>query len=516
MNVERANVSQVHPFGEADCESEVAILKDEYSQYYFYHTRFNELALERGVFLIIGRRGSGKTALSQYFSFQKQIRNATAIDVDEPDAFQMVLNRISSSAAHSREVAIPRIAKIWEFVIWSIIFRELQDEDLRIKAACIFGDEAGKVSMFIKHLLKALITRFVKTEGELADEFENLVGDSRIVEGKTAVLELAKKRPIIVSFDTLENYPLEDDAMMRSTAALIQFASEFNRSYAHQNIHIKLFIMAEVFPRLKEGIILNPLKVVRDEIYLHWRPKSLLRLLSWRFYRYLSYNHYSLPMGDIDWEDHQDVQEKMWDAFFGKDIVNSRGLSEKTFPYVLRHSQLRPRQLILICNRIAKFSQKTGGFPHFSQGDMINGIHDIESDLSDEVFNSYSSIYPKVGQIAEALYGLPVLFKGKELDKRAPQTASAWPKGEYSPLNFRQLVAELGIVGRVRRVNEKAGFVEADFEYTTDSRLPLLVEDDCVCHPMFFRKLNISVDRNVRVYPFPDHPDFRDLDYSSF
>ena len=35
--------------------------------------------------------------------------------------------------------------------------------------------------------------------------------------------------------------------------------------------------------------------------------------------------------------------------------------------------------------------------------------------------NSYSSVYPGAARIAEALSGLPLIFKGNELDKRAPQ-----------------------------------------------------------------------------------------------
>ena len=123
--------------------------------------------------------------------------------------------------------------------------------------------------------------------------------------------------------------------------------------------------------------------------------------------------------------------------------------------------------------------------------------------------NSYSSVYPGAARIAEALSGLPLIFKGNELDKRAPQTASQWPPGEYSSYAFRQFVSELGIVGRVRNVSEKTGIVEADFEYAGDSRISLLVNDLCVIHPMFYKKLNIRMTKNLCVYPFPDHEEFK-------
>lgn len=513
--MEYANMfTELEPFGEPDCESELKLLgTDEYSKYYFYHTPFNQEAMSRKTFLIIGRRGTGKTALSHFFSFQKFIPDAAVIDVDEPAAFQQVMSKIAESAAQSREVAIPRLVKIWEFVIWSIIFRQFQEKDLRIKAACIFGDGKEKVSAFILHVLKALMIKFLKTDNSLADELESLISSETIQTAKAAVLEVARKNPIIIAIDTLENYAVKDQSMMRATAALIQCASNFNREFSQQNIHLKLFIMAEIFPYLKEEVVLNPLKSIRQEIYLHWRPKDLLKLISWRLWRYLKFNKINgYYENKIDWDKHRDVLTERWEPFFGRHLNNEFSLVEKTFPYVLRHTQMRPRQLIVLCNSIAKYAQEKGNFPKFTPEDIIMGVKQGEELLADEVFNSYSSLYPRAARIAEALSGLPLIFKGNELDRRASQTASQWTAGEYSPSAFRQLVAELGIVGRVRQIDERAGIVEADFEYANNSRLPLLVDDTCVIHPMFYKKLNIQITKNLCVYPFPDHEEFRIFD----
>ena len=498
-----------NPFGEADCESEVKLLKQDYSRYFFYHTRFNKLSLDPNVFLIIGRRGSGKTALSQFFSFQDVMPRAIAIDVDEPAAFEKVLEDITLKAPHSREVAIPRIATIWHLVVWSIIFRELKDLDPRIRNACIFGTREGKLSTFIRHLLKALLDRLVHSEDDLLDELEDIFADKRVRDGMVAVLEIAQRRPVIVAFDTLENYAVHDPTMMRATAALIKCGSEFNRDYAHRGVHIKIFAMAEVFPHLKEEVILNPLKSVRNEVHMHWRPKDLMRLISWRFYNYLQALDLLLPESStIDWDNSTDVLEKMWYPYFGRSLRNEQGLPERTFPYVLRHTQMRPRQLIVLCNAIARQAKAKGTFPHFHPDLIVSAVQGSQNALAEEVINSYSSVYPKVGRILEALSGVPMIFRGNELDKRAPITASEW-SGEYSPHSFRQLVSELGIIGRVRHLNPEAGYAEADFEYSTESRLPLLSENVCAVHPMFYRKLSVHYEKRVRVYPFPDHEDFK-------
>jgi hypothetical protein len=513
--MDQATAEHFSPFGEADCETELKLLRGEYSSYFFHYTWFNEVALDPKVFLIAGRRGTGKTALSQFFSFQKRFHCTTAIDVDEPVAFQQVLQDVAASASQSREVAIPRIAKVWSIVIWSIIFRELKDQDARIQAACIFGDKSGKVSNFIRHALKSLLNRLLKTENDLWDELEQILTDDRIKAGQEAVLKLARRKPVIISIDTLENYAVNDAAMMQAIAALIQFSSEFNRDYAQHGLHLKLFLMDEVFPYLKEEWVLNPLKCVRHVLYLHWRPKDLMRLLSWRFYNYLQAVGKLDPAAKaIDWDSHKDVLEKLWYPYFGKSLRNSHDLPELTFPYVLRHTQMRPRQLIVLSNAIAHRAFATQSFPYFRPQDIVDAIYRGQNDLAEEVLNSYSSVYPKIGRIVDALSGLPMIFKGNELDKRAPLTASEWPAGEYSPLQFRQLVAELGIVGRVRHLDTKAGYAEADFEYSLEGRLPLMVTDTCVIHPMFYRKLNIDLTRKLRVYPFPDHHEFREMDCS--
>jgi len=511
IDSERDGLTELEPFGEADCESELKVMgSSEYSKYYFDHTRFNREALSPKVFLIIGRRGAGKTALSQFFSFQQLMPNVTTIEVDEPAAFQQLMSKIAESAASTREVAIPRLVKIWEFVIWSTIFWQLQDKDPRIKAAVFFTEQSNQVSTFIRQVLKFLVSKFLEANNDLADELEDFISNERIQRAKKAVLEVVKGNKVIIALDTMENYAVRDESMMRSMGALIQCASRFSRNHARHGIYLKVFIMAEIFPHLKEEVSLNPLKFIHDEIYLQWRPKDLMRLISWRYDRYLKQNNLLIPAaGDVDWDNHHDVLREKWEPYWGEKLKSRQGIVEQTFPYVLRHTQLRPRQLIVLCNSIARHSQDGDTFPKFEPDSIIEGIQRAEKRLAEEVMNSYSSVYPGAARIAEALSGLPLIFKGNELDKRAPQTASQWPAGEYSSYAFRQFVSELGIVGRVRNVSEKTGIVEADFEYAGESRISLLVNDQCVIHPMFYKKLNIRMTKNLCVYPFPDHEEFK-------
>src|SRR6185312_14933951 len=95
-------MSNKAPFGQADCESEMKVLKSNYSDLYFDETPFNAAAVDPGTYLVIGRRGSGKTALAQYFSFQKTLQRPIYIDVDEPAVYQQVLSDIATHASEAR------------------------------------------------------------------------------------------------------------------------------------------------------------------------------------------------------------------------------------------------------------------------------------------------------------------------------------------------------------------------------------------------------------------------------
>jgi hypothetical protein len=127
------------------------------------------------------------------------------------------------------------------------------------------------------------------------------------------------------------------------------------------------------------------------------------------------------------------------------------------------------------------------------------------------VLNSYKNVHPHVAGIVSALTSLPVRFEGRVLDSVAKDTASQWTEGRYSLISFRRLVAELGIVGRVRKIDRQAGYCTADFEYCMDDRLAIQPKDQCVIHPMFFHKLNTDVGERIRVLPFPEKAGFADV-----
>jgi hypothetical protein len=481
------------------------LLKSAYCDVYFDAAPFNMAAIDPDTYLIVGRRGAGKTALTQYFSFQKTIPDPIYIDVDEPAVYQRVLCDIAVRASEARELAIPRLMKVWEYIIWCVIFEHARSHSAVIAEACDMTCEDNRVSQVIGNLLERLMCIFREDDEKQKDRrIANLLQGPPVEAAKAETLKLARHRPIIIAIDTLERYDVTNEGLMNAMAALVQVAAEFNRDWSSHGLHLKVFMSGEVFPHLKEEVLQNPSKSVKHPVYLLWRPKDLLRLICWRFYRCLEEHSLLKPQsaGSIDWEDHNQVMERMWAPYFGRSVTNGLGKNEQAFAYVLRHTQMRPRQLILLCNAVAERAIAARRFPTCAEEDIRAGIRDAETDLASEVINSFSSVYPKVSTIIDALMRVPMKFSGNELDKRASQSASEWPNGSYSPARFRRLIAEIGVVGRVRRQNETSGYIDADFEYSLRERLPLTHRDECVVHPMFYSRLNVELNVQARVMPF--------------
>jgi hypothetical protein len=500
------------PFGEVSCERELSLLKDRYTKYYFDHAPFNDASLDADRYLIVGRRGSGKTSLAQYFTFQRRIRHSRCISVSEPEVYARVLselNRLATSGA--LPVVLNRAARVWELLIWSLIFEEFRNEDEVVADACIFQTASGRSpARIVADVIRAIMTKILgKSDTDIVQEIENTLRSKVFEAGKDRVVQLTRKVPILLAIDSLEHYPVDDDMMMKVTAALIQAASEFNLKYRNMGIHIKVFLASEITPFLIQNVLANPLKHVQNPVHLHWRPKDLLRLICWRFTQYLvEHRHLSKsPLREDQWSDFDAVHKAVWSPYFGDEVTNSHEIVERSFPYVLRHTQMRPRQLVFLCNQIAATAKRSGEFPKFSSAVIRQGVWEAETELATEVINSYKEIYPKVADIIEAFVGAPVIFPGQLLDKLAHFTAGSWKPGEYSPQRFRQLVTELGIVGRVRSKNSKRGIVEVDFEYFERDRLTINNNDECAIHPMFYGKLRTKVSADVQVLPFPDHPD---------
>jgi hypothetical protein len=505
----------LQPFGEVCYENEIKTYGDNWDDFYFTHTNHYATALKPITYLIVGRRGSGKSSLVQYLQHNTEFPNPYFISVGKADDYNTELYEFAKKLDIGGELSINKICEVWQFVFWQCIFKKLSNNQVIAKGISKDSNDPS-VNNFIRHLLNGLLNKFEAHDAiSIYDALQETFKNQHIKDAQKEVYKLVNSKSLFLIIDSKEKYNRDDINEMRVTTAQIKAANEFNSINKTKNIFIKLCVADEIFPYLKEEYIPNTLKDIQYPLYMFWKPKDLMRLISWRLFKFLQTKKIINWSSDkIKWNDYKNIKQNILDHFFAPTIKNRRGIEENTIPYILRHTQLRPRQLVVVCNAIAARAEEMGyNFNEpFSAKIIKEALVEAEVDLADEIINSYSSIYEKLGDMVSALEGMPMIFKANELNKCAQRVKRLFSKAEYSPENFKKILIEIGVIGRVRGTDDitKQNFIEADFEYFVKDRVYINEDDNCVIHPMFFAKLNINRSNfiNKIVYPFPDHPDY--------
>lgn len=488
-------------FGGISWEEEEKVYKENYNDFYLEDFEFNEVANRLETYLIVGRRGAGKSSLA--FSLLNDEKYKHKKFIFEERVFLEVIKKIKELEMDS----IAEMEDIWEGVIWSLIFTILENK-IEIKFSDKIRESSEKPLLkFFRNLSRDLVSKFFNVKDDTFQLFCNLF-EQDISELKDKITGYTFQNPIIIAFDSLDDLDISDSRVANVMAALIQFVSKFNLEYAHLGIHIKIFVSAEASTTLGEYHIQNYLKHFKDPLFLHWSYKKLLRLLCYKHYKYLEFTGgLSSSQRNIDITDYDHLKKYVWDPLFGETVFNLNGIKENSFMYVLRHSQSRPRQLIFLCNEIYKnhlnyIKNKRGAAAgiQIKNEIIVETIRKMEDELVKEIDNSFKKIYPNSSKIRSSLNGIDKIFQAKELDKRAKESKPFWSSEKYSLENFRRVLIELGIVGQITDLaSVNTNYVGARFEYSFEGKLNINPNENCVIHPMFYTSLNVNLNHDKTV-----------------
>src|SRR5205085_1205124 len=108
---------------------------------------------------------------------------------------------------------------------------------------------------------------------------------------------------------------------------------------------------------------------------------------------------------------------KCWEAIFPGTVVNGMGIQEPAATYLMRHTQLLPRNILQILTEIFRMNRDMGGARYeINERALVEGLRRAEVRLSQETFVGYKQIYPPLKDVCtKSLNRLPVVFKYGDL-----------------------------------------------------------------------------------------------------
>jgi hypothetical protein len=486
----RHHLSPDEPFGPIDARD----IKDDAIREILFE-RHNKIyrELHRRPSLVVGRKGAGKTSFLNTVYFDETY--TYVINLNTAEAFSGVIKAIS--AITSGPVFAESIQKIWKTVIFIGVFGEIR-EHRRLSShlrglindylAKIGLSEKGTIDDFLWKITEIISERAKdKPHGMIAEilqSFDNVTLKS-VLQALEAELDDKNQRAVIL-LDSLDDFQMQVDVVGRAIQGLLKFIGEAN--YPSARIDIRFCLPAELYHAFMD-LSSNPNKDFRRRLILHWTASELIALAA---HRLILFGH-GYPDHELAVTDELESVDQGQAAQILKKILPTKvtcrlGVDEDPLAYILRHTQLLPRHLLIILNSICNEARQARRYPN-SQSTVINeealrrGVAEVEETLVQEIFAAYHSVYPRAAAVCKAC--LPELqhkFSIGDLERVfRTQGKKTMESDEFA--DFKRMLIEMGIIGRVLEDSER--YIQGEFEYTVPHQLVSSTDDMLCLHPLF-------------------------------
>jgi hypothetical protein len=446
--------------------------------------------------IIIGRKGAGKSSvLSVYNAIDngrsrdsafRFLRNKkTDLDcfsIVAWDHFHDMVRTVANNLVYAGDLAPPveKIEQFWHDKIWDEIFKYY----FRVSNQPDFSDAEFNRAM----------RNYFNAEG-LSHNRPDAISRAQAVfdEARTRVLQYLalNKKECCVLFDNMEEYPIQNSVFKSVVAGLLRCLGRF--STLNKGIFIIFCLPEEISPFVMTSSS-NVLKDFNRSVYIRWRPGHLLQIAAYRFRLFLELRDPAFyeQLAELDFSKRDHLQ-KFYKALMPASVTNAMGASEDPISYIIRHTQLIPRHIIMILNSIAQRAYgRTGGYRDFAEADIIEGVRDCERLVAQNVLAPWTVIYPDLlGHLSKNLADLSPIFSFGEFERVARRFVKHL---EWDSHDLMQAVYQMGVLGKVDETSSrftsgsyKDVYINAHFGFTSGSPEGFPSNSRYCLHPLFSR-----------------------------
>ena len=358
-------------------------------------------ALHKRPSLVIGRKGSGKTSYLSSVYFDKTYKYYVNLDTSE--AFSSVMTSISTISTGT--VFPESVRKIWTTVVYIGLFSELRKQlPKQSHAKKLINAYLAKIGVSNDGTLDDVLWQITdiisehskdKAHGVIIDILRSFDNTSfqETLDVLNKELTESKSRTVIL-LDSLDDFQLHTDVVGRAIQGLLKFIGEANGP--NSTIDIRFCLPAELY-HLFTPLSSNPDKDFKRRLLIHWTAPELVALAAHRLVLFGCSNPQHPLAIEEDLKRVDGHSADILQKIFPNKVTCKLGVDENPIAYVLRHTQLLPRHLLIILNSICDKYKK---FPNqqaskLSEEAIRQGIAAVEETLVQEIFTAYRPVYPK-------------------------------------------------------------------------------------------------------------------------
>ncbi len=382
--------------------------RQEDNQRYFFHTKEAEKILNGNKYYVIGRKGSGKSAISEYIVKKNEFNIFT-----EKLSFKNFPFNELYTYENPKYTYPNQYITIWKYIIYSNICKLMaknENIDSNIRKILVKLYPSDSVKSLSRMIEKWMATEFgasvfgtggnIKLEKEISN-FSNISWIDKTNFLEDIIYDYVDESKYFIVFDELD----EDYRVFRDKNELEQY----------------VFLMTSLFKAVQDikaifqdkKNIINPVIFLRDDIYslikdadknkwgdfkieLEWNEHKIKAMLAFRLskVKYQDTNNFSF--------------EKIWNEFFINKPVHMGDGGKKTkkiFDYITLSTHLRPRDYIKYIQECAKQTYNDGydkihpktvkkvdkGFSNYMKDEIVDEIYVILPEIQ-EIFSIISQI----------------------------------------------------------------------------------------------------------------------------
>lgn len=507
----RELVTLEEPLGPSQTEPLVNVDKDIFRKLYDESNGSHKLARMENPFFIVGRKGAGKTAFLIGAAFADR---ADVILIRSEEVYTEVNKLCSRYSARNGLVVADSLVNVWEVLLFHVAMLQIArskrlpnsadrvavwsymtafGDPLKIKIDSLLASASATMTANLlddtaKHSFREACWSIDPGRGQFSEAADHA----------RAIFEREGQKSVYVVVDNLEELHKKLDDFADVITALFRVASRSVIASKKERLpfRTRFAFPAELLPRLST-LAANPEKDFRKRQIIRWTAGELIAVVGNRLRIFLDLYFPDVPAKLALPHEHDpadlDGAARTLRALMPDCVTNGLGGEEDPVAYLMRHTQLLPRHLIITLNEImrrAVAGLEPTEVPRATNQQVVEGVREAELEIVKGVISTYSYEYPKLDDALTIIKSHIAMVEPVSNLHKVFNNASVARAG----LEFDEFVdacLAVGALGIVSSEEEQdSRYIKGEFSYTFADDVRPVEDRDHVCvHPLFVSRL---------------------------